>query len=81
MLLRNSSRIVIEIDGRQHYSDAEGKALPSLYANMMEEDRRIKLLGYEVFRFGGAEFANIENINNTIITFFEYLFSYHNIHM
>jgi very-short-patch-repair endonuclease len=81
MLLRNSSRIVIEIDGRQHYSDAEGKALPKLYAKTMEEDRRIKLLGYEVFRFGGAEFVNIENVKNPIITFFEDLFSYHDIHI
>ncbi|MGB7251840.1 MAG: hypothetical protein WBC73_23085, partial [Phormidesmis sp.] len=42
MLLRDSTRIVIEIDGMQHYSDGSGRASPKLYAEMVAEDRRIK---------------------------------------
>ena len=60
ILLRNSTRIVIEIDGKQHYADREDRASPSQYAEMVAEDRRIRLLGYEVYRFGGAEFINAE---------------------
>ncbi|MBN2551090.1 MAG: hypothetical protein JXB15_18150 [Anaerolineales bacterium] len=74
MLLRNSVRIVIEIDGIQHYADDEGRALPGRYAEMVAEDRRIRVLGYEVYRFGGAEFINPEQANQTIVTFFNSLF-------
>jgi very-short-patch-repair endonuclease len=49
------TRVVIEVDGKQHYSTDDGIASPSLYADMVREDRRIRLGGYEVFRFGGTE--------------------------
>jgi hypothetical protein len=51
-------RIVIEIDGKQHYADDAGNASPEKYASMVGEDRRIQLAGYEVFRFGGGELRN-----------------------
>ena len=79
MLLRNSARIVIEIDGAQHYADKEGRASPSQYAEMVAEDRRIRLLGYEVYRFGGAEFTNPERASQTLAAFFEGLFERHGI--
>ena len=47
-------RVVIEVDGKQHYADGD-KANPHLYSRMVAEDRRLKLAGYHVFRFGGAE--------------------------
>ncbi|MFJ9760444.1 hypothetical protein [Streptomyces sp. NPDC101149] len=48
------ARVVIEVDGKQHY--AEGKtASPRLYAEMVAEDRALRLKGYEVYRFGGYE--------------------------
>jgi very-short-patch-repair endonuclease len=50
LLLRSSVRVVIEIDGKQHYSDVDGKASPQLYAKMVAEDRRIRCLGYEIYR-------------------------------
>ena len=74
MLLRNSVRIVIEIDGVQHYSNGEGRASPSNYAEMVSEDRRIRLLGYEIYRFGGAEFIHAEQASQTLSLFFEELF-------
>ncbi|WP_156370933.1 hypothetical protein [Nocardia arizonensis] len=48
-------RVVIELDGKQHYSDKHGAADPTLYARLMAEDRRLRLAGYEVYRFGGQE--------------------------
>ncbi|MDO9300827.1 MAG: hypothetical protein Q7T89_05560 [Anaerolineales bacterium] len=78
MLLRNATRIVIEIDGAQHYSD-DGRASPSRYAEMVAEDRRIRILGYEIYRFGGAEFKSPEQASKTIATFFDELFARHKI--
>lgn len=54
LLFSDKRRVVIEVDGKQHYADGE-KASPVLYGRMVAEDRRLKLAGYEVFRFGGAE--------------------------
>jgi AbiJ N-terminal domain 3 len=62
MLLPGRVRVVIELDGRQHYADSKGKAQPELYAAMVREDRRLRLNGYEVYRFGGAEFANGDGV-------------------
>jgi hypothetical protein len=79
MLLRNGARIIIEIDGVQHYADDDGRATPRRYAEMVAEDRRIRVLGYEVYRFGGAEFVVPERANQAIIMFFEELFARHGI--
>jgi hypothetical protein len=52
LLLSNRGRIVVEVDGRQHYSDDDGRASPDRYAEMVKEDRSLRLAGYEVYRFG-----------------------------
>jgi very-short-patch-repair endonuclease len=66
LLAPDRSRIVIEVDGVQHYGrknppDDNGKAtwtaLPRLYAQMVAEDRRLRLAGYEIYRFGGWELS------------------------
>ncbi|MGP0102092.1 MAG: hypothetical protein ACLPUT_10815 [Solirubrobacteraceae bacterium] len=49
------TRVVIEVDGKHHYATDDQIASPSRYGEMVREDRRIRLAGYEVFRFGGAE--------------------------
>ena len=54
LLLPNHVRIVIEVDGKQHYADGD-TASPKLYSEMVAEDRALRLRGYEVFRFGGYE--------------------------
>jgi hypothetical protein len=54
-LLPNRSRIVIECDGVQHCADDDGRASPHRYADVVAEDRVLRLRGYEVYRFGGAE--------------------------
>jgi hypothetical protein len=52
LMLDNGVRIVIEVDGRHHYAD------PALYATMCREDRRLRLLGYDVYRLGAAQFSD-----------------------
>lgn len=54
VLLPVHRRIVIEIDGAQHYSH-QGEASPKAYAETMRADRELRLSGYEVYRFGGYE--------------------------
>ncbi|MEU7513668.1 hypothetical protein AB0B13_16935 [Streptomyces sp. NPDC042898] len=60
LLTPDLSRIVIEVDGVQHYADATGKASPRLYSEMVAEDRRLRLMGYDIYRFGGHELARDE---------------------
>ncbi|MEV7683189.1 hypothetical protein AB0O64_32305 [Streptomyces sp. NPDC088341] len=64
LLAPDRSRIVIEVDGAHHYgiknpTGADGRttytASPRLYSEMVAEDRRLRLAGYEIYRFGGWE--------------------------
>ncbi|WP_432990940.1 DUF559 domain-containing protein [Dactylosporangium sp. CA-233914] len=74
MLLPHRARVVIECDGQQHY---DGRASLRRYADMVAEDRELRLAGYEVYRFGGAELvkgpATVERLN----TFFDRLAARH----
>lgn len=54
LLLPDRSRVIIEVDGKQHYADGD-VASTTRYAEMVAEDRKLRLAGYEVYRFGGAE--------------------------
>ena len=73
MLLPGGVQIVFELDGQQHYS-LNGKAEPSLYAEMVKDDRTLRLKGYEVYRFGGYEFLDGVNAKRMICDFFDKLF-------
>jgi hypothetical protein len=55
LLLPGGVRVVLEVDGRQHYSDSTGTGSPTKYADLVAADRNLKLSGYHVFRFSGAE--------------------------
>jgi hypothetical protein len=46
-LLPCRQRVVIEIDGQQHYADGD-VASPKRYAEMAAEDRNLRLQGYDV---------------------------------
>ncbi|GIF01568.1 hypothetical protein [Paractinoplanes rishiriensis] len=70
MLLRGRRRLVIEIDGKHHYADGD-RASPRLYAEMMREDRALRLDGYEVFRFGGYDFCDAAQANTMVRDFLE----------
>jgi very-short-patch-repair endonuclease len=76
MLLRGRRRLVIEIDGQQHYADGD-QASPRLYAEMMREDRALRLDGYEVYRFGGAEFRDPQEAGTEIRAFFGRILTSH----
>ncbi|MUN53915.1 hypothetical protein GMA10_01505 [Kocuria koreensis] len=54
ILFSSRHRVVLEVDGKQHYAHGD-VASPKLYSEMVAEDRRLRLTGYEVYRFGGAE--------------------------
>jgi len=77
MLLPNGVRIVIEVDGKQHYADGD-VASPALYADMVADDRALRLLGYEVFRFGGYELLG-PDAQTIVRKFFDDLFTVHSI--
>lgn len=74
LLLGHGVRVVIEIDGRQHYADERGQAAPKRYGEMVAEDRRLKLAGYEIYRFGGHELQG-ESSEQLILDFFTALFA------
>lgn len=71
MLFSNSKRVVIEIDGKQHYSEGD-VASPKLYSEMVRLDRELRFLNYDVYRFGGYELTY--DLENTTISFFDSLF-------
>ncbi|WP_188196635.1 hypothetical protein [Nonomuraea sp. SYSU D8015] len=76
MLLRGRRRLVIEIDGVQHYAVGR-QASPKLYAQMVAEDRELYLAGYEVVRFGGDEFRSADRARVMVREFFERLLTAH----
>ncbi|MFF7251556.1 hypothetical protein ACFZBU_47800 [Embleya sp. NPDC008237] len=55
LLMSERARVVVEIDGLHHYADAEGRANAGRYAEMVREDRKLRMAGYEVYRFGAWE--------------------------
>lgn len=75
LLLPFKSRVVIEIDGKHHYSEGNTSS-PRLYSEMVSEDRELKLRGYDIFRFGGYELGT--NSSNILIEeFIDKLFDMH----
>ena len=75
LLFSNHDRVVLEVDGQQHYS-ANNVSRPDLYATMVAEDRRLRLAGYEIYRFGGYELRK-ETGNKIVVDFFGVLFQRH----
>lgn len=73
LLLPGGVRVVIEIDGKHHYSDLDGRSSPRLYAEMMTADRALRLAGYEVYRFGAYELG-LPNAEEVLIGFYRSLF-------
>jgi very-short-patch-repair endonuclease len=77
LLAPHGIRIVIECDGRQHYAETDGRASPQRYAAMMAEDRELRLKGYEVYRFGGAELTDNPTTEQLLDAFFDRLAEHH----
>ena len=45
-----------------------------MYAKMVEDDRKLSLYGYDVYRFGGQEFVNKKDAKKKIEDFITALF-------
>lgn len=74
LLFPGNVRVIVEIDGKQHYTGANDKSSPQKYAEMVKEDRKLKLYGYDIYRFGGAEFSDSKIAVETINQFIESLY-------
>jgi very-short-patch-repair endonuclease len=72
LLFSDRQRVVIEVDGKQHYAQRD-QASPALYSEMVAEDRRLRLAGYEVYRFGGYELTQKQNSAAMVEDFFAQL--------
>ncbi|MEU9496546.1 hypothetical protein AB0D73_32805 [Streptomyces sp. NPDC048215] len=60
LLLPHGQRVVLEVDGSQHYTTDRGRTPDTAkYAEMVAADRDLKLRGYEVFRFGHDELKDL----------------------
>jgi very-short-patch-repair endonuclease len=82
MLLPNGVRVVIEVDGAQHYTADDGNPSPRRYADMMSGDRDLRLRGYDLYRFGAADLLEEEEKGHRIVQdFFERLFGLHNVNV
>jgi very-short-patch-repair endonuclease len=77
LLLPGRQRIVLEVDGKHHFSENDHPSL-KIYADMVSADRELRLAGYEVYRFGANELVS-EGAESRITDFFEKLFRLHRI--
>ncbi len=80
LLLPNGVRIVLEIDGIQHYAvKSEGlwNASSDAYRKTVADTRELTLMGYEVYRFAASELATREYADVLVREFFPRLFERH----
>jgi very-short-patch-repair endonuclease len=77
ILLPGRQRIVIEVDGKHHFSEDEKPSL-KVYSEMVSADRELRLAGYEVYRFGANELVG-EGAEKVIRDFFDKLFRLHRV--
>ena len=70
MMMPGGVRVVVEVDGKQHYAVGDS-ASPRLYTEMVAEDRALRLKGYKVFRFGGYELSEDPNAPAMLRQFFD----------
>ncbi len=86
MLFSESKRIVIEIDGIQHYADYQSGqtkhyASVDKYAAMVSAQRDMTLAGYEVYRFGGKEFLDEASGKRLVMSFLKDLCHAHGVEL
>jgi hypothetical protein len=76
LLLPRRARVVLEIDGVQHYAEGSTPS-PRRYAEMVSEDRALRLARYEMYRFGGHELADKAAAKDMMNSFFDRLLALH----
>jgi very-short-patch-repair endonuclease len=74
LLLPHGQRVVLEVDGSQHFTSPDGRPDGTKYAASMRGDRDLKLSGYEVFRFGATELQDRDQARTLLQQFFADLF-------
>jgi very-short-patch-repair endonuclease len=85
LLFPHGQRIVLEVDGQQHYAiktDDEPpvwNADPATYAKTMRGSRELTAAGYQVYRFGAHELRHPDPAREVLRQFFDNLFREHNI--
>jgi very-short-patch-repair endonuclease len=77
LLLPGRQRIVLEVDGKHHFSENERPSL-KVYSEMASADRELRLSGYEIYRFGANELVG-ERAESRIVDFFDKLFLLHHV--
>lgn len=77
LLLPGRQRVVIEVDGKHHFSEGEKPSL-KIYSAMVSADRELRLAGYEVYRFGANELVGTGS-EKVIQDFFDKLFRLHRV--
>ncbi|MGH6888290.1 MAG: hypothetical protein ACREHF_03695 [Rhizomicrobium sp.] len=77
LLLSGRQRIVLEVDGKHHFSENDHPSL-QVYADMVSADRELRLAGYEIYRFGANELVGV-GAESRITDFFEKLFRLHRV--
>ncbi|MBF6325895.1 hypothetical protein [Nocardia cyriacigeorgica] len=75
LLLLPDRRIVLEVDGVSHYTNLAGEPSPQEYAKNAKVDRAMKLSGFDVYRFGGAELSDVQEARAEVTRFFRELFA------
>jgi very-short-patch-repair endonuclease len=73
MLLPNGIRVIIEIDGIQHYSE-DGNPSPKVYSRTVKAHRKLQLQGYHVYRFAGLELNSSQKAKAIVGLFINELF-------
>lgn len=78
LLFSDTVRVVVEVDGPQHFTGDDGKPSLAKYAEMVAADRDLRLAGYEVYRFGVNELTG-NGYAERIKKFFQQLLQKHGI--
>jgi len=77
LLLPRRARVVIEVDGQHHFTQDGNPSLVT-YARMVKADRDLRLLEYEVYRFGANELVG-SGVEELVKGFFLRLFEKHHV--
>lgn len=66
MLLPGGVRVMLEVDGQQHYATSmrqNARPSPKVYATTVRSDHELRLAGYEVYRFGGYDLERARGLD------------------
>ncbi|MEV0936402.1 hypothetical protein ACIBMX_46920 [Streptomyces phaeochromogenes] len=73
--LPHGQRVVLEVDGSQHYTRDHGRTPDTAKnADMVAADRDLRLRGYELFRFGHDELKRLDAAQNLLRRFIPDMF-------